>query len=117
MRCGRIIEEGWRNCTVVELTVGENGNVRRVFPTIPEQSSAAYRSLPVTAEATMLGLDQPQRAALGETLRELANLAAAALVLGQLVTELASLTLMLLGAVAWLGLVALGVLLAGERRW
>jgi len=65
----------------------------------------------------MLGLDQPQRLALGETLRELANLAAAALVVGQLVTELASLTLMLLGAVAWLGLVALGVVLAGERRW
>ena len=64
----------------------------------------------------MLGLDQQQRAALGETLRELANLAAAALVLGQLVAgQSPSAGLMLSGIALWGCLVGLGVLLVGDQ--
>ena len=67
---------------------------------------------------TMLRLDRQQRAALGEMLRELANLAAAALVLGELVTDSSpSLRLMLFGTALWGCLADLGVLFAGERRW
>ena len=60
----------------------------------------------------MIRFSSRQRAALGETLRELANFAAAALVFGQFVGQgTASLPLILAGIVTWvmLVLVALGV--------
>jgi len=63
----------------------------------------------------MLRLDRRRRAALSETVRELANLAAAALVLGQFVTgQPPSFWLMLMGITIWLAFVWVGVLLEGE---
>jgi len=65
----------------------------------------------------MIRLDQRQRAALSETIRELANLAAAALVLGQFVGEPPlSWRLMLMGAAAWIALVTFGLVLERSRR-
>ena len=65
----------------------------------------------------MLRLDERQRAALSETLRELANLAAAALVLGQVVTaQPLSWRLMLMGAAVWVAFVWYGLVLEGRRR-
>ena len=67
--------------------------------------------------ATMLRLDQPQRAALGDTFCELANLIAAVLVLGQFVEgEPLSWALLATGAAAWIGFVSIGVLFARGRR-
>jgi hypothetical protein len=66
--------------------------------------------LPIVA--TMLRLTKEQRCALSETLRDLANLAAAALVLGQFVGERPRSGWLLCGGVAlWLALVALALLL------
>lgn len=66
----------------------------------------------------MIRLDRGQRGALGETFRELANLIAAVLVLGQFVTpQPPSWRLMLTGITAWVAFVVLGVLLEGERQW
>jgi hypothetical protein len=66
----------------------------------------------------MLRFDQPQRAALSETFRELANLVAAALVIGQLVVaQSPSWRLIVTGVGSWAVLVWVGVVLAGERRW
>lgn len=71
--------------------------------------------LQVGRRQTVIRLDQPQRTALSETTRDLANLVAAALVLGQFVGEQAfSWPLITMGAVAWLTLVVFG--LALERR-
>lgn len=64
----------------------------------------------------MLGLKERQRAALSETLRELANVAAGAMALGQFVGQQPlSWSLFLAGIVVWCALVGLGLLLAGER--
>ena len=53
--------------------------------------------------------------ALSETLRELANLAAAAFVLGQFVTSQSlSWGLMLMGIVFWLAFVGAGLMLEGD---
>ena len=63
----------------------------------------------------MLRLKPRQRAALGETLRELANLAAGALVLGQFVGEQRLSTRSVLAGIAvWLALVGLALLLMEE---
>lgn len=85
---------------------------------ISEQSASAQLWLSLCAAVTMLRLDQRQRAALGETFRELANLFAAALVIGQLVVaQSPSWSLIATGAGFWTALVAAGVLLAREQRW
>ena len=66
----------------------------------------------------MLRLDRRQRAALSETVRELANLVAAALVIAQFVAEQPpSWWLILVGVSVWVAFVWLGVLLEGERPW
>ena len=63
----------------------------------------------------MLRLKPRQRAALGETLRELANLAAGALILGQFVGEQRLSTRSVLAGIAvWLALVGLALLLMEE---
>ena len=63
----------------------------------------------------MLGLDQRQRAALSHTVRELANLIAAALVVGQVVAgQPPSWWLILTGTAAWVAFVWFGMLLEGE---
>jgi hypothetical protein len=67
---------------------------------------------------TMLRLNPRQRGALSETLRELANLVAAALVVGQFVTQQApSWWLILTGIAAWVAFVGFGLMLEGERQW
>jgi hypothetical protein len=65
----------------------------------------------------MVRLEPGQRAALSDTVRDLANLAAAALVLGQFVGERPfSLPLMLMGTAAWIVLVVFGLILERSRR-
>ena len=64
----------------------------------------------------MLRLPPEQRKALGETLRQLANLVATAFVLGQFVGSRAvSWPLFAVGAGAWLLLVWIGLMLHGKR--
>jgi hypothetical protein len=64
----------------------------------------------------MLRLNQDQRTALGETLRELANLVIGALALGQFVgEEPPSVWMAFAGTLGWLILVAWGVFLTGDR--
>ena len=64
---------------------------------------------------TMLRLKNGQRAALSETLRELANLVAGALALGQFVGEQSpSLWLIVAGLLGWFVLVSWGLILAGD---
>ena len=63
----------------------------------------------------MVRFSARQLVALGQTLRELANLAAAALVFGQFVGEgVLSLSLLAAGTAFWLIVVWLGLLLEGE---
>ena len=63
----------------------------------------------------MIRLDLQQRVALSGTIRELANLVAAALVVGQFVgARPFSWRLMLIGAAVWIGFVVFGLVL--ERR-
>ena len=63
----------------------------------------------------MLRLKQRQRVALGETLRDLANLSAAALVFGQFVAQgLASWKTLVVGTTFWFVVVSLGLLMEGE---
>ena len=63
----------------------------------------------------MIRFSSRQRVALGETLRELANFAAAALVFGQFVGQgTVSLPLGLAGIVTWLMLVLLALQVEGE---
>lgn len=64
---------------------------------------------------TMIRFDRRQRAALSDTLRELANLAAVAFVLSQFVTrQPLSWGLMLMGIVLWVAFVGVGLVLEGE---
>ena len=66
--------------------------------------------------ATMLRLNSRQRTALSETVRELANLVAAALVLSRFIGgEPASPWLAILGVVLWVVFVGFAVLLEGGR--
>jgi hypothetical protein len=64
----------------------------------------------------MIRFDRRQRSALSETLRELANLAAAAFGLRQFVTggQPFSPLLMLMGIGFWIAFVGVGLLLEGE---
>lgn len=63
----------------------------------------------------MLRFSTRQRAALGSTLRELANLAAAALVFGQFIGQgFASWTTLVVGTAFWFLVVWLGLLMEGE---
>jgi hypothetical protein len=65
----------------------------------------------------MLRLKKRQRAALGATLRELANLTAGALILGQLVSQQPfSWRLVLAGAAIWVVLIMIVLGILGERR-
>ena len=65
----------------------------------------------------MLRFGPRRRTVLVETLRELANLVVGALVIGRLVGAQGSSTFLLLGGiVAWVLLVGLAVLLAGESQ-
>jgi hypothetical protein len=65
---------------------------------------------------TMLRLDRAQRKALGDTLRQLANLVAGALVLGPFVGQRpASVTIAAAGIAIWIVFVVFGLWLAGER--
>jgi hypothetical protein len=67
---------------------------------------------------TMIPLDRRQRDALSYTIRELANLIVAALVVGPFVTQLRpSWRLILSGTVIWMAFVGCGLLLEQERRW
>ncbi|MEQ1761351.1 MAG: hypothetical protein ABL986_23835, partial [Vicinamibacterales bacterium] len=76
----------------------------------------AGTELAVSRSMPMLRLAPRQRAALSETLREFANLAAAALVLGQAIGERpVSWPPVLAGALIWLGFVWFGLTLEGER--
>ena len=62
-------------------------------------------------------MDQAQRTALSETLRELANLVVGALAVGQFVgQEPPSVWMALVGIFAWLFLVAWGIFLTGDRN-
>jgi len=64
----------------------------------------------------MLRLKTRQRAVLVETLRELANLSAGALVLGQFVgLQPLSVRVVLGGLASWLALVGAAILLSGEE--
>jgi hypothetical protein len=65
----------------------------------------------------MVRLNQKQRTALGETLRQVGNLSIAALVLGQFVgNRPLSWPVLGAGAGAWVGFVAAGILLlAGDE--
>ena len=66
----------------------------------------------------MIRLDPQQRAALSYTVRELANLIAAALVVGPLVTQQPpSWRLILSGTAVWVVFVGFSLALEGERRW
>ena len=63
----------------------------------------------------MLRFNARQLTALGATLRELANYAAAALVFGQFVGQgYLSWNLLFAGSLFWLGFVALGLLMEGQ---
>jgi hypothetical protein len=65
----------------------------------------------------MLRLDQAQRTALSETLRELANLVIGALAVGQFVgREPPSIWMAFVGVFAWLLVVAWGIFLTGDRN-
>ena len=63
----------------------------------------------------MIRFDRRQRAALSETIRELANLVAAALVVGQVVITQPQPWLIVSGTAFWLGFVGWALLLEGER--
>jgi hypothetical protein len=66
--------------------------------------------------ATMLRLSRKQREALSQTLRELGNLLAGALVLTQFVGQQApSWRLVVLGATGWIVLVSVALLFLGRR--
>ena len=69
------------------------------------------------AATTMVRLNIRQRAALADTVREFANLAAAALVLGRLVSDQPpSWSMLVAGAITWVTLMAFAILLlAGEE--
>ena len=63
----------------------------------------------------MIRFSRRQRAALGETLRELANFAAAALVFGQFVgQQLLSWRVLLAGGTLWLVFVSYALVLEGD---
>ena len=63
----------------------------------------------------MLRLKLRQRVALGDTLRALANLAAAAFVFSQFVAQRSpSLKLIIVGVSMWLVLISFGLLLIGD---
>ena len=63
----------------------------------------------------MVRLNQKQRTALGETLRQMGNLSAAALVLGQFVgNRPLSWSVLVAGASAWVGFITFGLLLLTE---
>lgn len=64
----------------------------------------------------MLRFNSRRRAALGQTLRDLANYAAAALVFGQVVgPQLFSWRVLLAGGALWLVLVSYALLLEGDE--
>jgi uncharacterized membrane protein len=63
----------------------------------------------------MLGLSERQRTAFGESLLELANFAAAALVFGQLVGQQPLSALMIAaGVTIWMALISIALWLIGE---
>jgi len=65
----------------------------------------------------MIRLDLQQRVALSGTIRDLANLVAAAFVVGQVVGERPFSSLLVLsGAATWIGLAVSGLVLEGSRR-
>jgi hypothetical protein len=83
---------------------------------ISRHLSVAGVSLLRSIVVTMIRFAPRQRAALSETLRELANLAAAALVLGQFVGQRAlSWQVLVSGAALWLVLVSYALVLEGDR--
>ena len=65
----------------------------------------------------MIRFDRRQRDALGQTIRELANLIAAALVVGQIVTERRRSWLIVAGIGIWVAFVGWALILEGERQW
>ena len=66
----------------------------------------------------MLRFSVRQRAVLGETLRELANFAAAALVFGQFVgQQLLSWRIFIAGVAVWLVLISYALFLEGDQQW
>jgi len=66
----------------------------------------------------MLRLTQEQRVLLAETVRDIANIAAGAMVFGQFLgREMFSLPTALTGLVLWVGLVSWAIALAREVKW
>ena len=89
---------------------------RRREALIPGHCAVAELSLVVLPEGTMIRLDRRQRDALSETVRELANFVAAALVVGQFVaSQPASWRLIFVGVFSWVVFVGCALMLEGER--
>jgi len=82
------------------------------FAGLPARQDSGFAG---SISVTMIRFDRRQRAALSDTLRELANLAAVAFVLSQFVTrQPLSWGLMLMGIVLWVAFVGVGLVLEGE---
>src|SRR5438876_4624486 len=80
--------------------------------------SSSSRRLPscISRAPTMLRLTRERRGVLSDAFRELANLSAGALVLGQFVGQRPlSVVLVLVGITVWIGLIGAAVLLAKGR--
>lgn len=99
-----------RNCRVSYAITASH---RRNFVELPQIS---FGRIDAWTAATMLRLKPRRRAVLVETLRELANLTAGALVLAQFVGQRPlSVGLALAGVASWVALVVMAVVLAEER--
>jgi hypothetical protein len=82
-----------------------------------EKARSADSTSPVSRPSlTMLRLDKTQRRAVSDTVRQLANLVAGALVLGQFVGQRPSSFILLMASVAvWFVLVCVGLWFAAEK--
>ena len=118
LRNGRIIgQSGFAGiATSSTQSVSRNCHVRAWDARIPGNSR--WQGFRFSCRPrTRVRLDERQGAALSETLRDLANLVAAVLVLGQFVGESPlSWALVVLGFATWAGFVWFGLALVGGKR-